>query len=99
MRTTQWIGLTANAKVFVGNLEILESDTYAIGMFEEEIPLKKWVTPQGKIVREVVQTAPWSSGPMIFTYLTIDGEKKYQWIEDISMKGREYDYETGLFYV
>lgn len=40
------------------------------GMFDEEISLKKFWLKAGVYVLERVQTAPWSSGPVIFTHLT-----------------------------
>jgi hypothetical protein len=80
MRSTQFVGLTKVAEDFVKDLEQLESDHSTSGMFEEEIPLRKWVLHpkikswgrEGECIREVVQTVPWSSGPMIFTCLEVD---------------------------
>jgi len=84
VRTTQFIGLTAEAQRFVANLKELSSDNTTSGLCGEEIPLKRWKWPQDKLpiavpervekacIREVVQEIPWSSGPMIFTCLEID---------------------------
>lgn len=89
-RTTQFIGLNEAATRYVKNLKSLESDLSTSGMFDEKIPLQRWVMPDdahtGKgertlsgddgqlqpCIREVVQTVPWSSGPMIFTCLAFD---------------------------
>ena len=43
-RSTQFIGLSKEAEEYTNNLEPLESDKNAIGMFEE-IPLRKWKVP------------------------------------------------------
>lgn len=84
MRDTQFIGLTKEAQKFIEDLEPLPQDQSTFGMFQEEIPLRKWKWPQDKIqisvpervqkacIREVVQIVPWSSGPMIFTCLELD---------------------------
>ena len=46
------------------------------GMFEEEIPLHEYELTNGEMWREVVQAAPWSSGPVIF--LCLEDEMKTQ---------------------
>jgi len=85
-RETQFIGLTRAAEEFVSTLSTRKSDHHAVGMFDEEIPLRKWeMHPVFKerwpnydsdrptaCIREIVQCQPWSSGPMIFTCLEID---------------------------
>jgi hypothetical protein len=54
----------------------------AYGMFGEEIPLYAYRLKDGARVREAVQAAPWSSGPMIFTCLVDDcGKKIHPWTE------------------
>ena len=35
----------------------------------------------GRIAREVVQTEPWSSGPVAFFCLEIDGVRMFEWSE------------------
>lgn len=109
-RTTQFIGLTNDASQYVANLRQLESDTHTTGMFDEEIPLRKWDAPEefqhpdrDACVREVVQAEPWSSGPMIFTCLELDfgngGKGEFlQWIEDPNVRG-EVDQERGRFWI
>ena len=107
-RSTQFIGLTAKAAQLVADLEPAESDTQTMGMFEEKIGLRRWhcksLTKRGKWVREKVQIVPWSSGPMIFTCLEIEAQNGskcecMEWICDPRMKGREFDYEEGAYYV
>ncbi len=111
-RSTQFIGLTQEAKQVVESLEEVESDTSTFGMFEEKIPLRKWEYPpsfgklgwNGKwIIREKVQRVQWSSGPMIFTCLEIEEENDnkyecFQWICDPRVKCG-VDYEQGTYYV
>lgn len=46
-----------------------------LGMFCEEISLLTYILKNGRLACEVVQAEPWSSGPMIFTHLYIDGEE------------------------
>jgi len=110
-RSTQWIGLTARGQAFVVGLKSLPSDKRADGMFET-IPLGKWEAPaslgeKAKIVREVVQASPWSSGPMIFTMLVIEyhqsggdvfTEDCFQWIQDPTVTA-EFDQKNGSFWV
>jgi len=36
----------------------------------------------GRIAREVVQAMPWSSGPVCFKCLEIDGEKCFEWSQE-----------------
>lgn len=65
-RSTQFIGLTDDAKNFVSKLDKIESYNSTIGMFGEEIPLGMWRS-ENCTYKEVVVATPWSSGPMIFT--------------------------------
>ena len=55
-------------------------------------------------VKEIEQASPWSSGPMIFTCLEVEivggqKEKAFEWVEDRSIKGREFDYDKGIYWV
>jgi len=113
-RETQFIGLTQAAKNFVAQCIPIPHDSFTLGMFEEEVPLRKWemhglllYPDRDMCIREVVQEAPWSSGPMIFTCLELDwgnGMKTmaFEWIHDPTL-GREfqeygsleYDQDTG----
>lgn len=112
-RSTQFIGLTQEAEEYVKNLEQLESDSNAVGLFEE-IPLRKWKLPEEDFkciknkenifLREVVQECLWSSGPMIFTCLEVSYEngepaKFLQWINDPRVRNQEYDIKQGKFWV
>jgi len=66
-RSTQFIGLTDDARAFVGGLEAIGRYVGAHGMFGEDIELGQWRDADGNRYREVVQADPWSSGPCIFT--------------------------------
>jgi len=112
MRTTQFIGLTKRAQDYVHGLKLLESDTQTLGMFEEEIDLRRWQISgdfkddrfPDRCIREIVQATPWSSGPMIFNCLEVDLNngakvKMLQWIDDPALRGTEYDCDTGRFWV
>lgn len=111
MRTTQYIGLTADAQKFVKNLLSVKSKKFAEGMFGEKIPLGRWEWPgttRKRYLQERVQAEPWSSGPMIFTcletiYISSDGKEEpaetiYEWVEDPLIKN-EYDEVRGRFWV
>ena len=47
-RSTQFIGLTDAAMHYVRNLKPLPSDLSTHGMFDEEIPLRRWVMPDNR---------------------------------------------------
>jgi len=101
-RTTQFIGLTYACKERVKDCTIVyEKGWETWGMFNEDIPLAKYVDQDGKLVAiEFVQATAWSSGPMIFTgLLTAHGPVPENWREDVSMRELEFDYEKGLYYV
>ncbi len=53
-RETQFIGLTEAAMRYVKNLVSLESDLVTHGMFDEEIPLRRWKMPENKTTGEGV---------------------------------------------
>lgn len=109
-RSTQWIGLTKRAEDYVAQLAPFPSDEHTSGMFDELLPLRKWAAPldleRATYVREVVQSTPWSGGPMIFTKLVIDyqhGDQVFtnscfQWIDDPTVK-HEFIRESGRFWV
>jgi len=106
MRCTQFIGLRQSAHDFLKeNFTQVESSRSTTGMFDEVVPLREWVpNAHGDIVkvREVEQTAPWSSGPMIFTCLEIEKTTgkflDYMWKQDRAVVS-EYDRGTGAFWV
>jgi len=117
-RSTQYIGLNKYAHELVK--DAIKTETYEMttGMFVE--PVNGRIYHMAKendldvaSIRyvEIVQTSPWSSGPMIFTHLrrewvkndgTIEpeeGEMYCSWMLDPALRGQEYDYETGRYYV
>lgn len=52
----------------------------------------------GRVAKEILQAQPWSSGPMSFLCLEIEGKKLFQWKEDATLApNAEYDYEKGTF--
>jgi len=98
MRTTQYIGLTAEASRFVHSLERLpDNPRMTQGMFLEDIPGGVW-RKSGTIYREIEQASPWSSGPMIFTCLEANGQRYFPWIEDPSVKN-EVDQANGRYWI
>ena len=46
-----------------------ESEFYFTGMFDQEYPLLKYTFRGGKVLQEFLQTASWSSGPVLFLAL------------------------------
>ncbi len=74
-RSTQYVGLTHAAMVYVERAVRVESYVMTHGMFDEEIHgyIYHLAPPDGPnkacYLKEEVQTEPWSSGPMIFTHL------------------------------
>jgi hypothetical protein len=64
------------------DMEVYDSETgVGYGMFNDGPPLYKYNLKDGRTAYEVVQTVPWSSGPMIFLCLEIDKEKQFLWTE------------------
>jgi hypothetical protein len=52
------------------------------GMFDDGPDLLEYTLIDGKIIREKVQAAPWSSGPCIFLMLVDESEKiLYKWTD------------------
>ncbi len=94
-RSTQYIGLTEDAKVLIGDM-IEKRRVMTEGMFGEDVYGGIW----GERYQEEVQCAPWSGGPMIFTYLydTVTEEKLFEWIHDPKLVG-EYDRLAGTYHV
>jgi len=51
--------------------------------FYEDGPyLRTIVLKDGRITKEVVQEEPWSSGPVCFLCLEIDGQMMFEWTQD-----------------
>jgi hypothetical protein len=103
MRTTQFIGMTQNAKEYAKMMLVPDHFTthnnFTTGMFDEKIPLQSW--NNGTYI-EKVQAEPWSSGPMIFTAIwdtcTKEWIQETLWIEG-TPEDSEYDFVSGRFYV
>lgn len=117
-RSTQHIGLNKYAGEWVHDAIRTEGYSMCKGMFDEEVigTIYHMPVPEGPnkalIAKEVVQDAPWSSGPMIFTHLQVTLVKEngqeldmgcyFSWMFDprllrYSGDGTEYDYETGRY--
>jgi hypothetical protein len=108
-RSTQYIGFTKKAWDFINKLTDLNyiehiecKENVTDGMFGEDIPLSTWKDKDGVIYTETLQVSPWSSGPMLFTYLkTSYGGNIFLWKEDQSLKDKhvELDHEKGTYYI
>jgi len=57
------------------------------GMFGEPYPLHRYTLPDGRILEEVIQAAPWSSGPCIFLALQENG----QWLPETLWSDEEIE--------
>jgi len=117
MRTTQYVGLNQYALNYVKGAVRTETYNMTEGMFMEPVvgTIYHMPVPNGPnkayILKEVVQCAPWSSGPVIFTCLEatlvkesgqkLDWGKMFKWIRDPSLgeEHKEYDKETGRYWV
>ena len=102
-RSTQFIGHTTEVSTFLKTCEKLEKCGEVAGMFGEHVyDLHKYKDSRGNVWKEKVQAEPWSSGPMIFLCIEkVSSEKQIQcgWKQDDSVRGQEFDYELGLFWV
>jgi hypothetical protein len=58
--------------------EVYESAAH-VGMFDDGPELHEYQLRDGRKAREVVQDAPWSSGPCIFLCLEVDGKRVGEW--------------------
>jgi len=101
-RTDQYIGLTRAAESYVSERERLAT-TPLEGAFGNSFDLGTWAGDNGSVLKEVVQAAPWSSGPMYFTCLKMDWgngsfAKIFCWVLDPTIKS-EFDYERGHYWV
>lgn len=75
-RTTQYIGLTDDAKEWLkAAVKVEVNPKMTLGMFNENVPGKIYHMPppdgpnQELIAVETLQHSSWSSGPMLFTHL------------------------------
>jgi len=62
--------------------EKVDDGRFTVGMFDEEIPLSTFRLRDGRIAKEVVQAEPWSSGPVIFTCLEVEGLRVGEWSQE-----------------
>jgi hypothetical protein len=101
MRSTQFIGLTDKCKEQVKECRRVETVGWeTFGMFSEQIPLALYYTEGRLVAIEYVVACPWSSGPMIFTGLmTPNGPSPYNWEENKSAKGQEFNPTTGKYWI
>ena len=105
-RCDQYIGLTEQGEKFFDQLSNKKLVSIAHQAFNPD-PLMGWESKShGVVYREAVQAAPWSSGPMYFTYIQVikNGkivDKRFMWKEDPKLleTHQEYDKHTGTFYV
>jgi hypothetical protein len=49
---------------------------------EDDLALFEYDLQNGDIVREFLQAQPWSSGPMSFLCLEINGKKIFEWKDE-----------------
>lgn len=61
--------------------KIYESAAH-VGMFDDGPDLYEYQLKDGRVAREKVQDAPWSSGPCIFLCLEVDGERICEWPQE-----------------
>ena len=110
MRTTQYIGLTDDAKKWVEKAINKKEIKIGTGMFEEDICGLQYdmPVPEGPntrcIAKEVIQIMPWSSGPMIFTHLhillvkeckqKISMGRAFSWVLDPSLTEKGLEYDS-----
>ncbi len=95
-RTTNYIGLSEEAKKFLSDnkAEVIFRFDGCTGMFFEPVTFRMYsvnieaddtdyIPNHTRTYVEVMQTAPWSGGPCIFTCLvdTASGERKFEWSE------------------
>lgn len=98
-RSKTFVGLTKEAKEFISSFKEGKVRKYADGLGDEKFPLRNWKTSDGAIY-EVVQEEPLSSGPVIFTCLSLPANKEryytFMWEQDEKLKN-EWDEQSGKF--
>lgn len=62
--------------------DTVKDGRYTEGMFDERHTLKTYRLEDGRLAKEIVQASPWSSGPVIFTCLEIDGQRVGEWPQE-----------------
>jgi len=60
--------------------KILKTEEEAL-FYDDGPLLQTYLLKDGRECKEAVQCAPWSSGPMGFLCLEIDGEEVFKWTE------------------
>lgn len=107
-RETQYVGLTKEAEEFVREYcqpVILAYEHCTTGICGEKIPLGTWkLRKNNSLVLEVVQISHWSSGPMLFTCLLVNGHLmelgKWKGIRPRKPEEqKEHNREEGLCYL
>jgi len=61
--------------------------------------MRTYTLKDGRICKEILQTQPWSSGPMSFLCLEIEGVKFFEWKHNEATRDQEVDYEKGTYWV
>ena len=113
-RSTQYIGLTQDAKNWVRSAIEVKQFEMTLGMFDEPVMGAEYIMPAPRgpnkclIAREKVQDCQWSSGPMIFTHLELILVKEsgqeiqegyaFSWVLNPELRG-EYDPVKGHYWV
>jgi hypothetical protein len=62
--------------------ETINNGRFVCGMFGEELSLTTFRLKNGRVAMEVIQEEPWSSGPVIFTCLEVDGVRVAEWSQE-----------------
>jgi len=50
--------------------------------YDDGPDLKTYELKDGKLAKEIIQAEPWSSGPVCFMCLEIDGKHMFEWSEE-----------------
>ncbi len=87
MRTDTFVGLNKRGAHIVAKATVKET-TSLEGAFGNRGSLHTWLLPDGTVLRETIQVAPWSSGPNYF-YALKDIENT--WVEDSLWTKAEID--------
>jgi len=101
-RSTQLIGHTDKVSRFLQKCKKSDKLKPIKGMFGEDVyMLHKYIDKKGRVWKEFVQTAPWSSGPMIFLAIGCKATGKMKgWEARRPYGGDEVvDYQKGIFWV
>ena len=97
------MGLTRAAETFVSGLDLAAQPEPLHGELGTTFYLHTWRTPEGRLIKEVLQDSPWSSGPLYFTCLimgwkTPSGCKIYVWVRNPQLS-IPVDYDLGHYWV